>query len=564
MLQQARPKYLAFAPIHISEWQWPNVCLTRAPNGCSVDLRDGNQALIEPIDSDCKLRMFKTLVRMGFKKIEVRFPAEPQTDFDFIRLLIECKFMPRDVTIQVLTQARDSLIERSFEWSIGARRVVIHLYNAASAPTRRVVLGLSEDQTIALATLHAHLIKHLGFIQPHSDFRFEYSPEMFSGTALNFSKRVVNAVTQTWLPTSQQPYIINSRSTAEDCSPYICADLIEWMHWNIARIDAVILLVHPHSERGTSAAAVDLALMAGTDCVEGCLFGNCERTGNADLVNLAFNLHTPRIAPRLYLSDIDEVRRFVVRCNQLAVHPRHPCAGDLVYTSFYGSHQDAINKAFAARKECEICDLSGSPIYPRNVGRTYDALIRVNIQSGKGGIAYLPEKEDDIELLRRLQIEFSQVVETALDDSGKEMTAAELWPIFQAEYRTSSATLTGFRTQELSGGLIQLQVDINLGEASVAHRRAGRSTRQRRRMRPQSPPHSAGSGARLARARCGQRCRFPGSGLFGVACRRCVEAVRRRYAADIGSTSLKAIVSGVERARCRRTENEPTVVFAAS
>ena len=474
--------------------------------------------------------------------------------------------MPHDVTIQVLTQARDISIERTFKSPIDAGRVAIYFYKATSAPTRRVVLGSSEEQTIELATLDAHLIKHLSFIQPQSDFSFEYSPEMFSGTEPNFSKRVVDAVTQTWLPTSQQPCIINLLSTVEDCSPYVCADLIEWMHWNIARIDAVILLVHPHNDRGTSTAAVDLALMAAADCVEGCLFGNGERTGNADLVNLAFNLHTLRIARRLYLSDIDEVRRCVVRCNQLVVHPRHHCAGDLVYTSFYGSHRDAINKAFAARQECEICDLSGSPIYPSDVGRTYDALIRVNGQSGKGGIAYLPEKEDDIELPRRLQIEFSQVVETALDDSGKELTAAELRPIFQSEYRASSATLTGFRTQELNGVLIQLQVDINLGEASVAHRSAGRWTRRRRRMRPQSPPVSAGSGARLSRACCGQRCRCRGSGssLFGVACRRCVDAVRRRYAADIVSTSLKAIVSGVKRTRCHRAENGLSVVPTAS
>ena len=555
MLRQAQPKNSAFASIQMSERHWPNVSLIRAPKGCSVAPCDGNQALIEPTDSDCKLRIFKMLVRMGFKKIEVAFHAAPQTVFDFVRQLIEHKLMPHDVTIQVLTQARDSFIERIFESSIGARRVVIPLYDATSASSRRVVLGLSEDQTIALATLHSQFINRLSLIQPDSDSSFEYSPKMFLRTELNFSNRVADAVTQTWLPTLQQPCIINSLSTVEDRSPCIYTDPSKWMHWNVARSDAVILSVHPLNQRGTSTAAVDLALMAGADCVEGCLFGKGERTGNADLVNLALNLHTQRIAPRSYLSDIDEVRRCVVRCNQLAVHLRYTCAVDLVYTLFYASHQDAINKAFAARKKCRICVLPCLPIDPRDVGRSYDALIRVNSQSGKGGVAYAPEKEDDIELPRCLQIEFSQVVQTALADSCREMTAAELWPIFQSEYRTSSATLTGFRTQESSDGLIQLQFDINLGGASVASRRAGRRTHRRLRMRPQSPLRSAGSSVRLSRARCGQRCRCRGSGLFEAVCRRCVDAVRRRYAADIVSASLNAIVSGVKLARCHRAEN---------
>jgi 2-isopropylmalate synthase len=351
MLQQPQLKYRAFAPIHMPNRQWPNVTLTRAPLWCSVDLRDGNQALIEPMDSDRKLRMFEMLVRVGFKEIEVGFPAASQTDFDFVRLLIERRLVPDDVTIQVLTQARDSLIARTFESLKGASKAVVHLYNATSPLMRRVVLGLSEDETVALATTHTRLIKNLALAQPDTDFDFEYSPEMFSGTELPFAKRVVDAVTHTWDATPKRPCIINLPSTVEHSTSNVFADMIEWMHLNIARREAVILSVHPHNDRGTATAAAELALMAGADRVEGCLFGNGERTGNVDLVNLALNLYTQGVAPHLDFSDIDEVRRCVEHCNQLPVHPRHPYAGDLVYTSFSGSHQDAIKKAFVARHE---------------------------------------------------------------------------------------------------------------------------------------------------------------------------------------------------------------------
>jgi 2-isopropylmalate synthase len=463
MLPQPQLKYRAFAPIHMPNRQWPNVTLTRAPLWCSVDLRDGNQALIEPMDSDRKLRMFEMLVRVGFKEIEVGFPAASQTDFDFVRLLIERQLVPDDVTIQVLTQARDSLIARTFESLQGARKAVVHLYNATSPLMRRVVLGLNEDETVALATTHTRLIKTLAQSQPDTEFCFEYSPEMFSGTELAFAKRVVDSVTDAWDATPQRPCIVNLPSTVEHSTPNVFADMIEWMHLNIARRDAVILSVHPHNDRGTATAAAELALMAGADRVEGCLFGNGERTGNVDLVNLALNLYTQGVAPHLDFSDIDEVRRCVEHCNQLPVHPRHPYAGDLVYTSFSGSHQDAIKKAFAARQEGEMWDMPYLPIDPKDVGRSYDAVIRVNSQSGKGGIAYLLEAEYDIELPRRLQIEFSQAVQSALDDSGKEMTAAELWAIFQSEYRTSAPTVTGLRTHELGDGLIQLTADVTLG-----------------------------------------------------------------------------------------------------
>lgn len=564
MLQQAHLKYRAFAPIDLPNRQWPNVCLTKAPRWCSVDLRDGNQALIEPMDSDRKLRLFKMLVRIGFKEIEVGFPAASQTDFDFVRLLIEQKLIPDDVTIQVLTQARDSLIARTFEALVGAHRVVVHLYNATSPLMRRVVLGLSEDQTIALATTHARLIKNLSLMQPDTDFSFEYSPEMFSGTELNFSKRVVDAVTDTWQPTQHRPCIINLPSTVEHCTPNVYADMIEWMHRHIARREAVILSVHPHNDRGTATAAAELALMAGADRVEGCLFGNGERTGNVDLVNLALNLYTQGIAPNLDFSDIDEVRRCVEHCNQLPVHPRHPYAGDLVYTSFSGSHQDAIKKAFGARKEGDIWDMPYLPIDPKDVGRSYDAVIRVNSQSGKGGIAYLLETEYDIELPRRLQIEFSQVVQTALDDSGKEMTAAELWTIFQSEYRTSATTLTGLRTQELGGGLIQLQVDATMGNLALHIEGQGTGPIDafvcglNQHLDAQVRvldyhEHAVGSGADAVAVAYLELRVGDALTLFGVG-----------IDTDIVLASFKAIVSGVQRAQGHRAENADVAAVSAN
>jgi 2-isopropylmalate synthase len=557
MLQQPQLKYRAFAPIHMPNRQWPNVTLTRAPLWCSVDLRDGNQALIEPMDSDRKLRMFEMLVRVGFKEIEVGFPAASQTDFGFVRLLIERRLVPDDVTIQVLTQARDSLIARTFESLKGASKAVVHLYNATSPLMRRVVLGLSEDETVALATTHTRLIKNLAVAQPDTDFGFEYSPEMFSGTELPFAKRVVDAVTHTWDATPKRPCIINLPSTVEHSTPNVFADMIEWMHLNIARREAVILSVHPHNDRGTATAAAELALMAGADRVEGCLFGNGERTGNVDLVNLALNLYTQGVAPHLDFSDIDEVRRCVEHCNQLPVHPRHPYAGDLVYTSFSGSHQDAIKKAFVARHEGEMWDMPYLPIDPKDVGRSYDAVIRVNSQSGKGGIAYLLEAEYDLELPRRLQIEFSQVVQTALDDSGKEMTAAELWTIFQSEYQTCAVTVTSLRTDELGDGLIELAADVNLGARTLRVEGQGSGpidafvTGFNKHLDCavrvlDYHEHAVGSGAD-AQAVAYLELRIGDAvTLFGVG-----------IDSHIVLASLKAIVSGVQRVQSNRAENRP-------
>jgi 2-isopropylmalate synthase len=412
-----------------------------------------------------KLRMFQQLVKIGFKEIEVGFPSASQTEFDFIRLLIDGGHIPDDVTIQVLTQARAHLIERTFESLDGARRVIVHVYNAVAPIMRRVVLGEDEDGIVELASSHARQIKELAAARPGTDWRFEYSPEMFSGTELAFSKRVVDAVTAVWEPTPERKCIINLPSTVEHSTPNIFADMIEWMHRHLERRDSIVLSVHPHNDRGTGTAAGELALMAGADRIEGCLFGNGERTGNVDLVNIALNLYTQGVDPQLDFSDIDEVRRCVEHCTQIPVHPRHPYVGDLVYTSFSGSHQDAIKKAFSARQPGDIWDMPYLPIDPKDLGRSYDAVIRVNSQSGKGGIAYLLEAEYGLELPRRLQIEFSQVVQRVMDDAGKELTAADLYAIFEREYAIGDAGASVVQPQmtEVAGGAMRLSAEVVLG-----------------------------------------------------------------------------------------------------
>ncbi|HKX41958.1 MAG TPA: 2-isopropylmalate synthase [Burkholderiaceae bacterium] len=472
MLKQPQAKYRAFAPIRLADRRWPDAVLTKAPIWLSTDLRDGNQALIEPMDVPRKLRMFEMLVRIGFKEIEVGFPSASQVEFDFVRKLIEEKRIPDDVTIQVLTQARSHLIERTFEALVGAPRVIVHLYNAVAPVMRKVVLGLDEGGIVALATEHAALIRDLAAKQPETDWRFEYSPEMFSGTELEFSKRVVDAVTEVWAPTPQRTCIINLPSTVEHSTPNVFADMIEWMHRHLARRDGIVLSVHPHNDRGTGTAAGELALMAGADRIEGCLFGNGERTGNVDLVNIALNLYTQGIAPGLDFSDIDEVRRCVEHCNQIPVHPRHPYVGDLVYTSFSGSHQDAIKKAFAARRDGDVWDMPYLPIDPKDLGRSYDAVIRVNSQSGKGGISYLLEAEYGLELPRRLQIEFSQIVQAVLDDSGKELSAGQLWRIFELEYGLGDDVQGGVSRIAVSDtgtrGGVRVQAEARIAGETVA------------------------------------------------------------------------------------------------
>jgi 2-isopropylmalate synthase len=466
MLKQPQQKYRAFAPVVLPDRRWPDAVLTRAPIWLSTDLRDGNQALIEPMDVARKLRMFQQLVKIGFKEIEVGFPSASQTEFDFARLLIEGGHIPDDVSIQVLTQARSHLIERTFEAVAGARQVIVHVYNAVAPVMRRVVLGQDEHGIVELAATHARQIKDMADARPGTDWRFEYSPEMFSGTELAFSKRVVDAVTAVWAPTPQRKCIINLPSTVEHSTPNIFADMIEWMHRHLERRESIVLSVHPHNDRGTGTAAGEFALMAGADRVEGCLFGNGERTGNVDLVNIALNLYTQGVDPQLDFSDIDEVRRCVEHCTQIPVHPRHPYVGDLVYTSFSGSHQDAIKKAFAARQAGEIWDMPYLPIDPKDLGRSYDAVIRVNSQSGKGGIAYLLEAEYGLELPRRLQIEFSQVVQAVMDDQGKELSAADLYAIFEREYAIGDSRASVLQPQmsEQPGGAMRVAAEVVLGD----------------------------------------------------------------------------------------------------
>jgi len=464
MLKQPSTKYQAFAPVRLANRTWPDAVLIRAPLWCSVDLRDGNQALIEPMDIERKLRMFQALVRIGFTEIEVGFPSASQVEFDFVRKLIDEDLVPDNVTIQVLTQARTHLIERTFESLAGSRRAIVHVYNATSPVMRRVALGMDQDQIVQLAVDSARLIAQLAARQPGTHWTFQYSPEHFSGTELEFSRRVVDAVTEVWQPTPARKCIVNLPSTVEYSTPNVFADMMEWMHTHLARRDSIVLSVHPHNDRGTGTAAGELALMAGADRIEGCLFGNGERTGNVDLVNIALNLYTQGISPGLDFSDIDELRRVVEYCNQLPVHPRHPYVGDLVYTSFSGSHQDAIKKALAARRDARSdaapWDVPYLPIDPQDLGRSYEAVIRVNSQSGKGGIAYLLETHYGVELPRRLQIEFSQVVQQVMDAAGKELTAHDIWQVFEREYRLQAQTITSHQVGEDSDAPAQERVSI--------------------------------------------------------------------------------------------------------
>ena len=434
MLTDPAKKYRSFAPIALPDRTWPSRTITRVPVWCSSDLRDGNQALIEPMNSERKRRMFDTLVRVGFKEIEVAFPSASQTDFDFVRHLIETDAVPDDVEIQVLTQAREDLILRSFDSLRGAKRAIMHVYNATSPVFRRVVFGQDRKGVMEIAVRAARLIKQIAEDRPETDWRFEYSPETFTGTELDFARDVCDAVLEIWKPTPQRKAIINLPATVELATPNIYADQIEWMHRKLRRRDSLVLSLHPHNDRGTGVAAAELALMAGADRVEGCLFGNGERTGNVDLVTLALNLYTQGIHPGLDFSDINDVARTVEYCNQLPIHPRHPYVGDLVFTAFSGSHQDAIKKGFAAQQQDALWEVPYLPIDPVDVGRTYESVIRVNSQSGKGGVAFLLERDYGIALPRRLQIEFSQAVQKATDASGTEMTSEEIWGLFRQEY----------------------------------------------------------------------------------------------------------------------------------
>ena len=561
MLKNPASKYRSFAPVRLADRAWPDAVLTRPPVWCSVDLRDGNQALIEPMDVARKLRMFKMLVDIGFKEIEVGFPSASQTEFDFVRKLIDEDLVPADVTIQVLTQAREPLIRRTFEAMQGARSVIVHLYNATAPVMRQVVLGLDQDGIVELATSQARLFSELAAQQPETEWIFQYSPEMFSSTELAFSKRVVDAVTEVWQPTPQHKCIINLPSTVEHSTPNIFADMIECMHRSLARRDAIVLSVHPHNDRGTGTAAGEFAMMAGADRLEGCLFGGGERTGNLDIVTVALNLYSQGVHPGLDFSDIDEIRRTVEHCTQLPVHPRHPYAGDLVYTSFSGSHQDAIKKGFAARQPDDVWQMPYLPLDPKDLGRSYEAVIRVNSQSGKGGISYLLESEYGFELPRRLQIEFSQTVQTVMDATGKELTAADLFELFEREYGVRSIPAPHYKVLEesagMSGTLVRLAAEVQVdgrplslhgagnGPIDAFVEALGQACGASIRVLDYHE-HAIGGGAN-ARAVAYLELRIDERTLFGVG-----------IDSNIVTASLKAIVSGLQRAQAGTQNREAT------
>ena len=443
MLTNPSTKYAAFTPIDLPNRTWPSRTITTAPTWLSTDLRDGNQALIEPMDIARKLRLFRTLIDIGFKEIEIGFPSASQTEFDFARHLIKQDLIPKDVTIQVLTPARESLIRRTFEALSGVKQAIVHVYNATAPTFRQVVFGLEKPGTIRLATEAATLIKKLAAQQPTTHWRFQYSPEVFTSTELPFAKEICNAVLNVWQPTPAAKAIINLPASVEVSTPNIFADQVEWMHHNLIYREAVVLCVHPHNDRGCSVAAAELGQMAGAQRVEGCLFGNGERTGNVDLVTLAMNLYTQGISPMLDFSQIDNIVKVAEDCTQIPVHPRHPYAGELVFTAFSGSHQDAIKKGFAAQNSAitEPWAIPYLPMDPNDVGRSYESVVRVNSQSGKGGITFLLERDYGISLPRKLQIEFSRAVQQAVENTGKEITAQALWEVFRQEYEQTDHPL---------------------------------------------------------------------------------------------------------------------------
>ncbi len=478
-------KYRAYRDtlgIDLPDRTWPDAQITKAPRWCAVDLRDGNQALIDPMSPERKRIMFEMLVRMGYKEIEVGFPSASQTDFDFVRTLIDENLIPDDVTIQVLTQAREHLIKRTYESLVGAKQAIVHLYNSTSTLQREVVFRTDKQGIIDIALEGARLCRSMESMVPGTEIYYEYSPESYTGTELEFALEVCNKVLDVLEPTPDRKVIINLPATVEMATPNLYADSIEWMSRNLNHRENVILSLHPHNDRGTAIAAAELGYMAGADRIEGCLFGNGERTGNVDLVALGLNLFTQGIDPQIDFSDLDEVKRTAEYCNQLAVHERSPWAGDLVYTAFSGSHQDAIKKGFEAMEEdAAACNVGINdvlwavpylPIDPKDVGRSYEAVIRVNSQSGKGGVAYLLKTDHALDLPRKLQIEFSQVVQAKTDAEGGEVTSDEIWAIFQDEYLPSTDVsakwghyeLFSTRTASDMDGTVSLDVKMRTGE----------------------------------------------------------------------------------------------------
>lgn len=463
MQQVSAHKYRAFPTVDIPDRTWPSKTIDKAPIWSSSDLRDGNQSLIEPMDAEKKMKFFKTLVGVGLKEIEVAFPSASQTDYDFVRELIEGGHIPDDVAIQVLTQAREDLIRRTFESLRGVKKAIVHFYVAVSPSFRRIVFKQDKEAIIQTAVKSAQLFSELAAQQPETEWMFEFSPETFSMAELSFSVEICNAVLDVWKPTPEKKVILNLPATVESSMPNVYADQIEWFCRHVNHRDSVLVSVHCHNDRGTGIAATELGLLAGADRVEGCLFGNGERTGNVDIVTLALNMYTQGVDPKLDFSDIDNVRRVVEECNQIAIHPRHPYVGDLVHTAFSGSHQDAIRKGFAMQKGDEHWEVPYLPIDPSDIGRSYDAVIRVNSQSGKGGITYLLEQDYGISLPRRMQIEFSQVVQKETDRLGLEMTAKQIYDLLEREYLQANQTfqLVKHRLQE-ENDISTVSLDVNV------------------------------------------------------------------------------------------------------
>jgi 2-isopropylmalate synthase len=551
MLKDPATKYAPFPTVGLVDRQWPNRTLAAPPIWMSTDLRDGNQALFEPMNAQSKMRMFRTLCDIGFKEIEVAFPSASQTDFDFVRLLIEGRHIPEDVTIEVLTQAREHLIRRTMESLRGARRAIVHVYNATSKPFRETVFRMDKAEVRDVAVSAVQLIRQLAAEQPETEWVLEYSPETFSATELDFALEVCDAVTAAWDATPTNKVILNLPSTVEAATPNVYADQIEWMHRRLARRDSVVLSVHPHNDRGTAVAAAELAMMAGADRIEGCLFGNGERTGNVDIVTLALNLYTQGVSPGLDFSDINAVARTAEDCTRLPVHPRHPYVGDLVFTAFSGSHQDAIKKGFAAQKADGAWNVPYLPLDPADVGRSYDSVIRVNSQSGKGGIAYLLETGYGVALPRRLQVEFSGEVQRHTDAHGGEMSAADIWALFGRTYLAAGEPLRYVEHHLFEAGSaqgIRLTVEMNgahhllAGEgngpvdAAVHALRTLGVALQVRSYEERSMGSSVVGGE--ARACAFLEVTRPGSGreCYGVG-----------MDANIVTASIKALVSGVNR-----------------
>ena len=552
MMISPREKYRPFPQVQLTDRQWPNKTITTPPVWCSVDLRDGNQSLIEPMGLDRKLRMFDALLKMGFKEIEVGFPSASQTDFDFVRHLIEGRKIPDGVTIQVLTQSREELIRRTFESLKGVKSAIVHLYNSTSELQRRVVFKLDKPGIVDIAVKGATLIRKLETeFGMEEVIRHEYSPESFTGTELDFAKEICEAVIDAYQPTPAKKLILNLPATVEMSTPNVHADQIEWFCRNIKKRDSLIISLHPHNDRGCAVAATELGLLAGADRVEGTLFGNGERTGNVDLITLAMNMYSQGVDPGLDCSNINELVRMAEYCNQLPIHPRHPYADELVFTAFSGSHQDAINKGFKAMaaSNAPLWEVPYLPIDPMDLGRSYEAVIRINSQSGKGGIAYILEKEHGIELPRRLQIEFSKVVQAIADGEGVELAADRLWSSFETEYLDGNGRY-GFVSHSASADqteqdvVAKITVDGNLktilghgngpvdGFVDAIRKESGLNFDV-----ADYREHAIGMGANAA-AIAYVELRLPdGSSLFGVGIDK-----------NIVVASLKAVISGVNRA----------------